>query len=528
MRILLFPVFATFAASVCAFGEIDSDLLGKIAFPNSGSAEAQADFIEGVLYLHNFEYDEAAAAFERAQENDPDFAMAYWGEAMTYNHPLWRQQARDTAVEALRGLGKTPEARAGKAPTQREKDYLHAIEILYGTVPESARLPKEARDELYAEAMRRLHERYPDDDEAATFYALSILGTASEGRVVATYMKAAAEAMPVWDKNRKHPGAAHYLIHCFDDPDHAPLGLPMARAYAQIAPAAAHAQHMTSHIFVALGMWDDTVAANEVALETERAAEKDSPQSAFTAGHYAYWLLYGMLQQGRYQEARKIMDSAAERMTDNPNVAERRYFAAMRARYVIDTEDWEAVEVYASDAAESDPIYQFTDALSAVKRGDVEAARRHLDAIQPVAERYETAGTEEIVAVMRREIEGLLAVAGGDADAGVALLEEAADLESQLPLMFGPPNVGKPTLELLGEALLAQERYDESVDAFERQLARTPRRANTLRGLAKAQEGAGQQEAASRTYEQLAEVWKKADVNVGGYGDVAQEISDTL
>ena len=516
------------AISGGAYADSDPHLLGEIDFPNSGASEAQGAFIEGVLYLHNFEYDEAAAAFERAQAIAPDFALAYWGEAMTYNHPLWRQQARDTAEDALRGLGRTPEDRAAKAPTQREKDYLHAVWIWYGPVSESSRLQKEARVVLYADAMRQLHERYPEDDEAATFYALSVLGTSSEGRNVATYMKAASVAMSVWDKNREHPGAAHYLIHCFDDPDHAPLGLPMARAYAKIAPAAAHAQHMTSHIFVALGMWDDTVDANEVALETERAAMSDSPQSAFTSGHYAYWLMYGYLQQGRYTDAQKLMEAAAERMHERPNVAERRYFTSMRARYVIDTQDWEAVTLFQSEAVESDPVYQFTNALSAVKRRDLEAARVHLDLIRPVAERYETAGTEEVVAVMKRQIEGLIALAEGDADNGIALLEDAVGLEEALPAMFGPPNVVKPSKELLAEALSAEERYEAAVPVFEKQLGLTPRRANTLRGLAKAQEGAGMDEASARTYEQLAEVWKKADMNVGGYADVAQEISDNL
>lgn len=524
----LCSVFAVSLVLVAAGAYAEDRLLGEISFPNSGAAEAQADFIEGVLYLHNFEYDEAAAAFKRAQEIDRDFALAYWGEAMTYNHPLWRQQARDTARTALKRLGRTPEARARKAGTQREKDYLQAIEILYGTVPESERLTKEARDELYSDAMRLLHERYPDDAEAATFYALSILGTASDGRDVATYMKAASVAVTVWDKNRDHPGAAHYLIHCFDDPDHAPLGLPMARAYAKIAPAAAHAQHMTSHIFVALGMWDDTVAANEVAMKTERASADGSPQSSFTSGHYAYWLLYGLLQQGRYTEARGLMEAATDTMQENPNVAERRYFAAMRARYDIDTEDWDAAALYSAESAQSDPVYQFTSALSALKRGDLDGAREHLDAIRPVTERYETAGTEEVVAVMKREIEGLLALAVGDDDAGIALLEEATALESALPVMFGPPNVVQPSNELLGQALLEREQFDEAANRFERQLALTPRRAKSLRGLAKAQEGAGHTEAAARTYRQLAEVWKNADVNVGGYAEVAQELSDSL
>ena len=199
-----------------------------------------------------------------------------------------------------------------------------------------------------AAEMRRMHETYPDDDEATVFYGLSILGTSHEGRDFATYMHAAAILTKVWDTNRMHPGAAHYLIHSYDDPVHAPLGLPMARAYSGIAPSAAHAQHMVSHIFVALGMWDDLVTANTIAVRVQ-AARTDEPQERRgAAGHYTAWLEYGHLQQGRFKAAAKVLDGAFKRMENDPTTSERNYFASMRARYVFDTEDWRAVERWAS------------------------------------------------------------------------------------------------------------------------------------------------------------------------------------
>ena len=245
-------------------------------------------------------------------------------------------------MKVLERLGPTPAARGAKAPTQREKDYLWTLETLYGNTERSKGKSKEERDFLYLDEMRRLHEAYPQDHEAASFHGLSILGTAHNGRDFAIYMKAAAVLHQVWDENREHPGAAHYLIHSYDDPIHAPLGLPMARVYAKIAPAAAHAQHMVSHIFVALGMWDGVTKANTIASEVQNARRAELGKRENVCGHYPFWLEYGYLQQGRFDEAAKMMNTCFDRIKDNPAGHERWHFAAMRARYVLDTEDWSA------------------------------------------------------------------------------------------------------------------------------------------------------------------------------------------
>ena len=181
--------------------------LGSLHFPNSGAAQAQDPFLRGVLLMHSFEFEPAAEAFRAAQEADPDFALAYWGEAMTYNHPLWQEQDRDAALDALGRLGATPEERAAKAGTERERLYLEAIETLYAPTGS-----KTARDQRYMEAMRRLLEAYPEDDEARAFYALSILGSRDGSRDFATYMRAAATVQPVFDANPDHPGAARRML----------------------------------------------------------------------------------------------------------------------------------------------------------------------------------------------------------------------------------------------------------------------------------------------------------------------------
>ena len=309
--------------------------LGSIEFPTSGSAAAQPAFIKGVLLMHSFEYDDAKDAFVEAQKADPGFAMAYWGEAMTYNHAVWQQTAPDLAKAALARLAATPEARLAKAPTAREKDWMASLDALYG--PND----KLARDLAYAEAMRRMYEKYPGDNEVAAFYALALLGTSHGGRDFSIYMRAAAIVEQVYAKNPQHPGAAHYLIHSYDDPVHAPLGLRYADAYSKIAPAASHALHMPSHIYFALGMWDEAAAINErsvKAADARRAAQKlDVDARGF---HALLWLVYGYAQQGRYDEARVVLQQIEADAAKSGSIRTRSHLALARAAFLIETRKW--------------------------------------------------------------------------------------------------------------------------------------------------------------------------------------------
>ncbi|HET6492938.1 MAG TPA: hypothetical protein VFG44_08190, partial [Burkholderiales bacterium] len=215
------------------------DKLGDLTFPNSGNQAAQAPFLRGVKLLHNFQYEGAITAFQDAQKADPDFALAYWGEAMAHNYTLWAEQHADEARKILAKLGPTPKARAAKAKTDREKMWLSAVEALYGTGT------KYERDEDYADKMDALHAAYPDDTEALVFDALATMGRSHGTRDTKAYLRAAAMLEPVFKANPHHPGATHYLIHAYDEPAYAERGLPMARVYNKIAPDSAHAQHMT-------------------------------------------------------------------------------------------------------------------------------------------------------------------------------------------------------------------------------------------------------------------------------------------
>lgn len=469
-------------------------LLGKIEFPVSGSAKAQADFIKGVLFLHNFEYADAARSFRTAQKADPDFAMAWWGEAMTYNHPIWKEQFRDKAIKALNRLAETPAKRQAKAPTQREKDYLTAIEILYGNTPESKGKSKEERDFLYMGAMKQLHEEYPEDHEALAFYGLSILGTAHEGRDYGIYMRAAAELFDVWNENQRHPGAAHYLIHSFDDPIHAPLGLPMAKAYSKIAPAAAHAQHMTSHIFLAMGMWDDVVNANIVARDVQISRQRELGEQTTVCGHYPWWLHYGYLQQGNTRAAREVLQTCTNRITNKDSSAEEFgelwHFGVMLSHQIIDTEDWQSISKWKQDDSARGPgarNYYFTSSLAALKNGKLKEAEKYLENLEnmSVSDMYDEDRKRDIQVL---QIQSLLLIENGEDEKALANLDKATRLESELPVGFGPPTVVKPSYELLGDVLLDLGMHAKAMAAYEEQLARTPERRRSVLGRKRARE----------------------------------------
>src|SRR5687768_5510178 len=319
------PVFvrAQHHDTTIARGNVPVDL-GKIDFPTSGPAAAQKHFIEGVLLLHSFEYGRARRAFQEASRIAPDFAMAYWGEAMTYDHRIWGAQDRAAAVAALAKLAPTPAERRGKARTEREKMYFDAVEKLFadGDAEQTA--------VAYSNAKAELAKRFPDDLEAQAFYALSVLGLTGSVRNTENYMRAAAIAEAIYQKNPNHPGALHYLIHSYDDPVHAPLGLRAARAYGTVARSASHAQHMPSHIFFALGMWEDSIVANSASMKTAR----DEGVGGY---HPLHWLQYAYLQIGRDDEAAKLLaviEEDAKTITSSYN---RGHLAACRATMLVET-----------------------------------------------------------------------------------------------------------------------------------------------------------------------------------------------
>jgi len=474
--------------------------LGSIDFPTSASGEAQRSFVEGVLYLHSFEFDSAAEAFRRAQAADSTFAMAYWGEAMTYNHPLWGEWDATAARAVLARLGPTPDARRAMAPTERERMYLDAVEALW------ADGPKARRDTAYSVAMEDLTRLYPDDVEARAFYALSLMGLSGTVRVVPTYMRAGAIGLQILAEHPRHPGAAHYVIHAFDDPTHAPIALPAARAYSHIAPDAAHAQHMTTHIFVAMGMWDRVISQNIVAADL----------TWWGPGHYTSWLTYGLVQAGRFSEATRNLGGARAQLAGRATPGARSYLATMRAQHVVNAEHWEDPALgWDLDLEGTWPVAQAMDAFTigyaALQRGEIRLAESSLERARMLADAHRD---DPKLKVLMLELQASLLHRAGKLDEARGLLREATAIEDALPAEYGPPDIVKPSHELLGEFLLADGDAPAAQREFERALMLAPKRARALLGLGRAASAAGDLPASRRAYAALTGIWHGADAGL--------------
>ena len=456
--------------------------LGTIDFPTSAGPAAQGAFVRGVLYLHSFEYASAATAFREAQALEPGFAMAYWGEAMTLNHPVWNEQDSVRARAVLDRLAPTPEARQAMAPTARERGYLQAVEQLVG-----AGGSKQRRDTLYSSAMGSLAAAYPADAEAQAFYALSLLGLSQGDRVVPTYMRAGAISLALMQRYPDHPGAAHYAIHSFDDPDHAILGLPAARAYSQIAPGAPHAQHMTAHIFLALGMWNEVVSQNVI------ASGPDS--SKWTPGHYTQWLQYGLLQLGRAPAADSLLRATLAHAGTPLQGGRASYALEMRAAQIVNGQQWREPYLYAPLAVSrtsvgSEAADAFAQGYAALQRGEGNAAaaeQARFAALKTRVASRPDATQPGTVDALARALDAAVAFQAGHRDEALVLIAEANRIEDSLIVEFGPPTIVKPTWELRGEMLLAMHRPREAHDAFVRSLALQPNRWLSVQGLAAAE-----------------------------------------
>jgi len=274
----------------CNKNEPQTDYLGIVKLEVSGTKTAIPHFEKGLLLLHSFEYVDARESFLKAQQVDPKMVMAYWGEAMTYNHSLWRGQDYLNGFSVLEKLELQGEI---EGQSSVEKDFLKAVEILY-----KPKTSKNDRDTAYMKYMEGLYKKYPSNHEVAAFYALSLLGSVAEGRNDSIYGLGADVAKRILKENAKHPGALHYVIHSYDDPDHANLALDAANAYSQVAPDASHALHMPSHIYVAMGMWDEVVSSNinsyQASLNRMNKKELDNDARGYHAYH---WLEYGYLQK---------------------------------------------------------------------------------------------------------------------------------------------------------------------------------------------------------------------------------------
>ena len=447
--------------------------------------------------LHSFGFEQALEQFQAAQEVDPDFAMAYWGETLSYNHPLFGGPTPDEANPraALQRLGATPEARAAKAPSAREKGFLTAVEALWsedGSYNE--------RRVAYMDAMHRLHNQFPDDDEVSAFYALSLLaGSRAMGdQSQRMEMQAGAIALVVFGKNPDHPGAPHYAIHSFDDPIHAPLALPAARRYAQIAPAVSHARHMPTHIFIQHGMWDLVSAHNQSAFEAARDWWTPGA-SVGDSVHSLDWGQYGDLQYGDYAKAWTWIERLEQVIAESDGAGRAAgSLPRLKARYVVETEEWHTAPI----TDDSSPHELLATGLSAVRTGDLATAR---EAEAALAKRAEDGGAQ--ARIMHKEVVALIHAAQDRADAAIAAMDEAIEIVQGQRPPNGAASPVKPPYELYGEILLELDRPQEALEKFETSLLRMPNRARSLLGAARAAARSGDEMTARARYGTLVSFW---------------------
>jgi hypothetical protein len=420
--------------------------LGTVDFPVTCNAPAQAAFQRGAALLHSFQYEDAEKAFSDAAAADPSCAMAHWGIAMSLYHPVWAAAnpvAAPTPADLKKGAAAVETARSLAAKTEREKDYIAAIAAFYANADT---LDHRARAIAFEKAMGELAAKYPKDQEAATFHAVALLGTAFPGdKTYATEKKAAAILNAILPQAPKHPGVAHYLIHSFDYPPLADLALPAARSYAKIAPSSPHALHMPSHIFTRLALWDESIASNQASRDAARArmARLNPGATSFEDLHAQDYLAYAYLQGGRDAKAKAVLDEVkAAKKFDQEQFAAAYALAAVPARYALERRQWKEAAALAVEPAAfpwakfpyAEAITWFARAVGSARSGDAAAARTDLEkvaAIQKTLADAKNGYWAGQVEIQRLAAAAWLARAEKKDEEALALARQAADLEEK-------------------------------------------------------------------------------------------------
>jgi hypothetical protein len=507
--------------------------LGRTHMEISCSQSVGAKFDRALALLHNFWYARALDGFRQVSKDDPECAMAYWGAAMTYNHPFW--DAPSAADEAA-AWGSVQKGLAAKKMSPRERLYLKAVASLY---KDAGARPKAARDEGYRDAMAAAYASFPDD-ETKLFYGLSILGTITEGTKGFERQAQAAKLFEeVYARSPEHPGALHYLIHAYDDPTHAEQGLAVARKYANAAAAVPHALHMPSHIFTRLGYWDESAATNERAWETSEASVKLARESGTQRDfHTLNYLEYAYLQLGRYRDARRTLDiigaqygALTDKRTaaDTPELQSRHvrgrtiyavpdrviygYFD-MLTRYVVEAGDWDAAAKIPLLVPSRDFLAAKLqlEAMAAAAKKDAAGARVAAEKLALLAqEPGQHPFVQQIIMVQAKEAQALAAKAAGTADEVVTKMKEAIAIEDSIDDLSQPPYPILPANELLGTLLMDMNRPADAAERFLQTLERTPGRPKAIYGIARAAEARGDNATARQRYQEFLQIWKDAD-----------------
>ncbi len=500
--IVLFSSFLLFGCSGGKQGDAASRL-GSVHMRVTGKAEAMPHFEKGLLLLHSFQYSDALEAFDEARRIDPDMAMAYWGEAMAHNHPIWQEQDYADATAVLDSLDQVD-----AELTEMENDFIEAVRLLYTPNTEKAR-----RDANYANAMQAMTVKYPNSEEAATFYALSIMGAVQEGRDTAAYARAAKAAMSVIQKNPEHPGALHYYIHACDDAQNASKAIDQAYAYARVAPDAAHALHMPSHIFLAMGLWEELVASNVAAWRAsdDRRIRKELDYAALDY-HSFHWLMYGYLQRGEVDSAEAIVHRMASYAEKDPVKKARAHVSFQQSTFLAETGDYTHpvfdIPIDVSDLnITSRAQHHYVEGVNAFQRKDaavLAAAYQTIEKDCRLESLFLDTADFKICAdlsrdmprqididfstVMALQLRAFDAWLSGDSLLAESRFREAAEMEWSLSYSFGPPTIRKPAPELYADWLSEHGRYEEAGAQYTKTLERNPGRRLSLEGLKRVKE----------------------------------------
>lgn len=504
-----------------ADGQHQGHDLGSVRFPVSCTPAAQKTFERGVALLHSFWYDEAERTFSHATRIDPGCAMGYWGIAMSLYHPVW---VPPTPAELKKGRAAVDKARSAAAKTQRERDYIAATEAFY---KDSDKVPHRQRALAWRDAMHQLSMRYPEDREAAIFFALALIGTApATDRTYANQKQAAEILNRILPEQPNHPGIAHYMIHSYDSPQLAILALPAARSYARIAPEAPHALHMPSHIFTRLGLWQDSIDSNLASAAAAKSYIAKTLPGATSQDqlHAMDYLVYAYLQTCQDAEARKVVQEAAAVSKVDQNVFQAAYaLAAIPARYALERRRWSvATSLEARPSGfpwtrfrYAEAITYFARALGAARSGNPSAARGEIEklsaihkALTQLEQEYDWSAQVE---AQRLAALAWVAHAEGDNDGALRWMRSAADLEDQTAEHPVTPGPVLPARELLGELFMELNRPALAFPEFEAVLRNHPKRFNATYGAARSAELSGDRNRANARYSELLQLCSQAD-----------------
>jgi tetratricopeptide (TPR) repeat protein len=527
MRIVLFVAPLLFIASTLAIAEDAPQSsvgaqaqLGQVDFPVSCAPAAQQPFNRAVAILHSFWYEEAIKAFGAVTETDADCAMGYWGMAMSDWTPLW---ATPTEAALKTGSAAVRRAQAIGAKTDRERDYIEAIATFYRDYD---KFDHRTRSGAYAQVMEQLYVHYPDDREAAIFYALALDATAlPSDKTYSNQRKAAAILEKIFVERPNHPGVAHYLIHSYDSAPLAEHGLPAAICYAKIAPSVPHALHMPSHIFTRLGQWQDSIRSNRAASEAGQtyAAQQFGQGVAWAESLHALdYLVYAHLQLAQDHEAKKVLDQITAFRKAAPEGPSAAYaLAAVPARYVIERRDWPQAATLSLPPLAfpwdkfpwTSAMVTFSRALGAARTGDFRGAQAEIDRLGSArdASSQKDKYWADQVEVQRQAAVATLAHVRGQDEEALAALESAAKLEATMDKHPVTPSPIVPMRELLGDLLLEMNQPAQALSEYEQSLTKDPNRFRSVYGAAKAAERSGDTAKAKAYYQELAALGRNAD-----------------